>query len=460
MAFNFFNSPVAMTWISSFVKFGNALFVLPIVLLQFSDAEVAVWLLFNLIISLSFVADSGFGPTMVRAASYFYSGRREIPSTLNQYKNDNHEVYDVNYKGLKSLLNTYTIAYVLLGIFSIILMLTVGRLIIANAINLVKTDNQLFFAYYVLVVRSFFWIQYIKWSSFIQGIDKVAAIKKADAVIETGKIVFMVLALFSGGAILELIVIDLIFSVIIYLYSIFYVKNWFSMRGYKYHYILKFDWALFKNLWPANWRFAGMQYGSFLTTNGTSVIVSQLNNASLIASYLLTHKLILFVRQISQTPLYANLPRVFQLMAKKNYNKLKTYCAKNIVFGLSVQLILLTILISLGKPITSIFEFDTTLVSTNIMLIMAASIMLELHHGFHAQIYMGSNHVPFLLPGIVSGILILGMGSYVINQYGLIALVLTQLLVQLSFNNWYPVYLNLKLLNWEFGDYMKALLLK
>ena len=80
MAFNFFNSPVAMTWISSFVKFGNALFVLPIVLLQFSDAEVAVWLLFNLIISLSFVADSGFGPTMVRAASYFYSGRREIPS--------------------------------------------------------------------------------------------------------------------------------------------------------------------------------------------------------------------------------------------------------------------------------------------------------------------------------------------------------------------------------------------
>ena len=50
-----------MTWISSLVKFGNALFVLPIILLQFSEAEVAVWLLFNLVISLSFVADSGFG---------------------------------------------------------------------------------------------------------------------------------------------------------------------------------------------------------------------------------------------------------------------------------------------------------------------------------------------------------------------------------------------------------------
>ena len=91
---------------------------------------------------------------------------------------------------------------------------------------------------------------------------------------------------------------------------------------------------------------------------------------------------------------------------------------------------------------------------------MSISITLELHHGFHAQIYMGSNHVPFLLPGLISGIIILGIGSYVISQYGLIALVLTQLLVQLSFNNWYPVYLNLKLLDWGLSDYFLTIFSK
>lgn len=200
-----------------------------------------------------------------------------------------------------------------------------------------------------------------------------------------------------------------------------------------------------------------MKYGSFMTTNGTSVIVSQFNSASLIASYLLTHKLMLFIRQISQTPLNANLPRIFQMMAKKNYKYLKIFCARNILLGMSIQLTLLIGLLLFSKPIISFINVDISLAPISVMIIMAVSIILELHHGFHAQIYMGSNHVPFLLPGLVSGVFILGIGYNVINLYGLTGLVLTQLLVQLSFNNWYPVYLNLKLLDWDLKHYFKDL---
>jgi hypothetical protein len=449
-----------MTWISSFVKFGNALFILPIVLLQFSEAEVSVWLLFNLIISLSLVADSGFGPTMIRAASYFYSGVDKVPHNIEQFKLRDPKTTGTNFNGLMILLNTYSSTYILLGFFSLIFLLTVGQFIVSNAINMVNPGNQLNIAYNVLVVRSLFWIQYIKWSSFIQGIDKVTDIKKAEAISETGKIIAMFIILLLGGRILELMLVDLLFSILIYFYSKYYVKKWFNRQGHNFISKLKFNGPLFKTLWPANWRFAGMQYGSFLTTNGTSVLVSQLNNPSLIASYLLTHKLILFIRQVSQTPLYANLPKIFQLMAKKNYKYLKSFCARNIVLGMGIQLTLLIGLLSFSEPIMSFFDIKTSLAPSSVMIIMALSIMLELHHGFHAQIYMGSNHVPFLLPGIVSGIFILGIGYNVISVYGLIGLVLTQFLVQLSFNNWYPVYLNLKLLNWEFGDYMKALLLK
>ena len=76
-----------------------------------------------------------------------------------------------------------------------------------------------------------------------------------------------------------------------------------------------------------------MKYGSFMTTNGTSVIVSQFNSASLIASYLLTHKLMLFIRQISQTPLNANLPRIFQMMARIYCFKIILYKAYCIGYG-------------------------------------------------------------------------------------------------------------------------------
>ena len=68
-----------MTWLSYFVKFGSALFILPLVLIKFSEAEIAVWFLFTLILSLSLIADSGFGPTIIRATSYYYVGLQKIP---------------------------------------------------------------------------------------------------------------------------------------------------------------------------------------------------------------------------------------------------------------------------------------------------------------------------------------------------------------------------------------------
>jgi hypothetical protein len=78
---------------------------------------------------------------------------------------------------------------------------------------------------------------------------------------------------------------------------------------------------------------------------------------------------------------------------------------------------------------------------------------LELHHASHAQIYMGTNHVPFLLPSIITGLLILCGGYLVVPRYGVMGLIMVQAISHLLINNWYPVYLNLKLLDWKLDKY-------
>ena len=113
----------------------------------------------------------------------------------------------------------------------------------------------------------------------------------------------------------------------------------------------------------------------------------------------------------------------------------------------------------LGNIILNFLNIEARLVDNEIFFIMSVAIILEYHHASHSQIYMGSNHVPFLIPSLVSASLILIIGFSIVEVYGLIGLVLTQFFVQLSINNWYPVYLNLKLLDWKFGDYMKSLIL-
>jgi len=447
-----------MTWTSYLVKFGSALFVLPLVLLNFTEAEIAVWFLFMLILSMALIVDSGFGPTIIRATSYYYSGMKNIPKNIDEFENHNENSNEINFNGLSSLLNTFNIVYIFLGLLSVVILLLLGQYIVSNAIIMTNNIEILTYAFYIILFRSFLAIQFVKWSSFIQGIDRVANIKKAESISELFKILFMFISLTLGYGIFELMIIECMFTILILFYSKYYVKKWFLKNKKEYNIKYEFNNDLFNSIWPATWRFGTMQYGGFMTNNGTSIIVSQLNSPTLIASFLLTQKLIFFIRQVSQAPLYSNLPRIFQMMAKKDFNTLRPYCARGIIIGLGMQFILLGILLIFGYDILSFFNINATLAPFEIMLVMSISIMLELHHAYHAQIYMGSNHVPFLLPGLISGIAIVGLGFGVVDTYGLIGIVLIQFFVQLSLNNWYPVYLNLKLLNWKFMSYLKCLI--
>ena len=57
---------------------------------------------------------------------------------------------------------------------------------------------------------------------------------------------------------------------------------------------------------------------------------------------------------------------------------------------------------------------------------------------------MLNNDVPFMWPAIISGVLIIIFSAYLVEPYGVLAIVLTPFLIQLSFNNWFPIYMVIK----------------
>ena len=65
------NNATVMSWISQFISVGSSLFVLPLLLKKFDEIEISFWFLINIFVQLTLLADSGFGPTMIRAVSYF-----------------------------------------------------------------------------------------------------------------------------------------------------------------------------------------------------------------------------------------------------------------------------------------------------------------------------------------------------------------------------------------------------
>lgn len=103
-----------------------------------------------------------------------------------------------------------------------------------------------------------------------------------------------------------------------------------------------------------------------------------------------------------------------------------------------------TMMISILFLVTNKLDFVSPFLSQELIIFMSIIFFLELNHGNHAQLYLTNNHHPFLLPSVISGILILILSYFLINDFGIIGLLISQGFVQLGFNNWYPIYLNIK----------------
>lgn len=451
------SSPVLMTWLSYLVKFGNAIFLIPLVITHLPAEEVAVWFVFLLVIGFANLADSGFGPSLIRATSYYLAGEEKINFT-QKYSEVQTKKKSINFNGIESLIETAHILYLALGLVSTGLIIFIGSSIVSNTIEMTNNTQQIWLAFYLLTMHSFFSVQTIKFTAFLQGIDKVAEIKKLETLYESLNIILSVIVLLLGKGILGLVIVNITIKVLFFFSSRNKTIRWFHFENRSYPTQMKFHKLFFKSIWPPTWRQGLMYYGSYLTTNGTGLIAAQLTNPNLITSFLLTQKVLFLIRQISQAPLYSNLPKIFQMMARKEINKLKKFSSSRISSGLLLQLSAIIFLFLFGDEILHLFAKETSIVSKPLLLIMSAGIMLELHHAFHAQIYMGSNKVPFLIPSIISGTLIIFFSWILAPIYNLWGLILTQFIVQLCLNNWYPVYMNLKLLNWKFKDYIFCLL--
>ncbi|MCL0088934.1 hypothetical protein M1O54_00995 [Dehalococcoidia bacterium] len=449
------NQPVLMTWMSHFVQFGSAIFVLPLILIRFSTEEIAVWFLFNMIIGIAVLAGSGFGATTVRAVSYFFSGADSLPTNIVEFKNQKAKTGKPNYQKLYLLLSTLGRVYVLLSLLAIALLATIGPLIVSNVVALAGNRTDLWVAFGVLILSSAVRMQSVRWSSFIQGIDQVALIRRLESFISVIRICIYFILLTLGYKILALFIADLLLSIITLLYARHFVDSWFAKNAGKSSMrTTRFDKEIFGSMWPATWRFGLIMLGAYLINYAISLLVAQLDDAALIASFLFTVNILFMIRMISQAPLYANLPRLVQMMAKHDFNNLRRYAGTGIFAVMSLLVSSLLVVGLFGNTILEFFNIGTRLVGNEIFVLLSIWIILEVHHAAHAQIYMTSNHIPFLLPAVLSGIAIVGIGYIVMQSYGLLGLILVQLVVQACCNNWYPVMLSLRLLQWPFKQYI------
>lgn len=237
-----------------------------------------------------------------------------------------------------------------------------------------------------------------------------------------------------------------------------FVMAWFKGKKVTFTNKLFFDKDIFNSLWGATWRLGLLFWGTYAIQSGLSIVISQLDDAVVMASFLFTMRIVSFVVTIARAPFYTHMPTIYSLAAIKDYITLKKRTSEYIFLGFLVMFVAFGGIEFAGNWSLSLIGIETRFLPALILGLIVITEVLDIHSSFHASIYTSTNHIPFLWPALISGALIVGLGFYILPIYGILGIVLVKFVIQLGFNNWYGPYLSLKLLNWPFVKYVRDLI--
>jgi len=446
-----------MSWAAYFVQFGNLVFVLPLVLTKFTEPEQNIWFFLNFMMGIAMLADGGFGPTTLRAYSYFKAGATRIPKDKKEYEQSiKLKKSEPNYDKLKDLLTTTHRIYL---IISMVVLLFLSTGCVALSMNLMEQAGNrpdLWLAYVFFVAYCVVSVSTTRWTSAARGLDYVAFTGRVNTFLGVIKTLAFFVLLLLGKGILWLICFNLLEA----LFKFFIVKNfvmtWFHQHVGKIRKMSHFDAEIFHSIWKTTWNTGLTFIALYIIGYIDAIIVGQFNNTKDINSFFITKRIFSFINGFSRAPFYSNVQRIYSISAAKNFEALRKKSAVYIFYSMAIAIGGLLVLALFGNLILSLFT-EARLVTPVIYLIMALTLILSFHSSFHADIYLSTNHFPFLIPAGITGLVIGICEILVAKRFGIIGLVSVPFVASMIVNNWYPVYLSFKLTNWNLFTYSRDL---
>lgn len=445
-----------MACLEMIVRYGVAIVVLPVALKKLESTELAYFLFINTLMALAYLADSGFSQTIVRASAYFKAGAAEIPKRVTEISFENTEDKP-NWQAVGRLIATSNRIYLIIGLAATGLLSTLGAGVALNIISQQKIRVNAWLTYLLLIVLSFSLLQVSRWSSLLQGLNEVARAKRIELVIGIIRIFGIAAAMIAGFGVLGVVIVMIVSSLLNLFLMRTAVLQIISENGARKEH-QTYDSEMLKRLWPATWRMGIISWGAYLIYYSSSLIISQIPDAKQMASYLLTFQVVTLLYRFSTSPSLVYQPQITAAVSNGDLIKVNHLTLKIVRYSLVMYILGGLLVYFFAGDALTLIESKSQLLSGNILLIMLAIYLLEMHHSIHAGIYMSTNHVPFMVPAIFSGIAIVVAGFYSVHTWGIYGVVLSQLLVQAAFNNWYPVYLSLRIQKISFFNYLTSLI--
>jgi hypothetical protein len=434
------NSPTFNTWLSYSTRALSLFVVLPLVLKSFSTGEVSLWYLFATIIALQGLADMGFRTTFIRFISYAIGGAAHIGK--NEVSASDKQ--EANWELIARIFSMMRIIYRWLTFTFFFLLITFGSWSMIRPISMVEHQNQAWIAWIVIVVISCVKFYGTIYANYLEGLNKIALVRRWEALTSLGSIASSIFALMAFKSLIALVVANQMWLLVNY-----YRDYRLSLRAEKQALTnldlnIPFNRSFFNSVWHPAWR-SGL---SGLMSNGlaslTSLMYAQMGSAASLASYLLALRLLAQVREISMAPFYSKIPMFSRLRAKGDTATLVLSAQKGMMLSNLVFVVGAIAIGLLGNPLLKVIGSAVPFVDIHLWLLLTAAYFIHRYGAMHIQLYSTTNHIISHIADGISGIIFVFVTLLLFGHLELYAIPLGMIAGYLGFYSWYSAYYSLQ----------------
>ena len=313
------DSPTFTSWGYKLAAISKALFLLPLVLIQFGDAELACWLMLGTLSFFSAMIGTQTSATCSRMFSMAYGGAKDLKPTSSLGENQTTSI--PNWVLINDLYGAVKFINIRVAILGVPIVLSLGLFSFGQILPEHSSPNNIWASLLVFALGQFISQLFRHYWVVLRGFNKVALSGRWAAFISITSTCASSVGVILGGKILTLVIIQQLFIFIeIITYKVL-IKKYLSCE-FKSSSVSKINKEIFKWAWTPIWKGIVQSLANRGSLRvGILVLASTLDAASL-ASTLLALRLLDIIEDFSSAPIYSHVPFFGKLFGGRNIEEL------------------------------------------------------------------------------------------------------------------------------------------
>ncbi|MGI9875670.1 O-unit flippase-like protein [Vibrio chagasii] len=418
-------------YLSQALNMASSLMLLPFILYFLTQEDVGVWYVFITFIGLIQLLEFGFLPTISRYISYVFSGADEIS---DKYVPEEVNKDSVNVQLLSNIISASRNIYLFVSIISFAI-ISVGGTYYLSTLDYSGDRVLLYFSWLVYGSATVILFYFGYYNALLKGRGDQTQLNKVIVFSKLTNIACAIPLLYLGYGLLSLSIGMLCSAVvdrILVRLSVFDNSAYDTIEAFK----LKCTKGYTSVIWKNAKLMGVVQLGNFLTVRASVLIVSSIISLEAAAMYGFTLQITSIAVIVASMYFGLQLPYMNSEQVKGNIEGIKRAFCRSLGLSWLLFLIFAIALLTIGPHLLAFVSKNTQLLPSAMLFVFLVAAFLEMNHSLCTAFLTTKNEIIFMWPLFITGVLISFCSIVFAYFYGLWGVILSQLILQILYNNW------------------------